>query len=531
MTVREREIQAGAENDYARWRHCFVSAFFVAMLGVTADAAPVTFNDPTPLPGAEFGTVALDGNHVLIGARFVGQAHLFDLTGNLLHTFDNPSVGGGGQFGQDIALDGNNVLIGALGDSTFGFNFGQAHLFDALTGNLLWTFNDPNATVNDRFGTSVALNGNKALIGAPAGGGRPGQAHLFDVLSGNLLRTFDDPTGIPDDDRCGHFGSSVALDGNNVLIGVPGFCTIEPLHLVGQAHLFDALTGNLLHTFDDPTPGAPRSIPGDQFGGQLALDGNKVLIGARFDDTHGENVGQAHLFDGDPQSPTFGDLLWTFDDPTPTTGDLFGSVALDGNNILIGARDDDTNGTNVGQAHLFDGDPLSPTFGNLLRTFNDPTPTTSDIFGAQLAIEGNNVLIGAKRDDTNGTDAGQAHLFSIAPGDYDDDFDVDGLDFLKWQRGESPNPLSQSDLAAWEANYGTGGAPIQPGDFDGNGEVDGFDFLEWQRDPSVGSLADWEANYGIAVTLSAISAAVPEPTTSALALAALCLAMSRRRSH
>ena len=68
------------------------------------------------------------------------------------------------------------------------------------------------------------------------------------------------------------------------------------------------------------------------------------------------------------------------------------------------------------------------------------------------------------------------------------------------------------------------------GDFDGNGEVNGFDFLLWQRDPSVGSLAAWEANYGTVALLSASSAAVPEPTTSALALAALCLAMSRRRA-
>lgn len=41
------------------------------------------------------------------------------------------------------------------------------------------------------------------------------------------------------------------------------------------------------------------------------------------------------------------------------------------------------------------------------------------------------------------------------PGDFDIDIDVDGYDFLKWQRGESPNPLSASDLAAWEASYGT----------------------------------------------------------------------------
>jgi hypothetical protein len=41
-------------------------------------------------------------------------------------------------------------------------------------------------------------------------------------------------------------------------------------------------------------------------------------------------------------------------------------------------------------------------------------------------------------------------------GDFDNDGDVDGRDFLVWQRGASPDPLSASDLAAWQGNYGAG---------------------------------------------------------------------------
>jgi hypothetical protein len=63
------------------------------------------------------------------------------------------------------------------------------------------------------------------------------------------------------------------------------------------------------------------------------------------------------------------------------------------------------------------------------------------------------------------------------------------------------------------------------GDFDFNGEVNGLDFLLWQRDPTIGSLADWEANYGATAPLTASSAAVPEP--SALLFAALA-AVGRR---
>ncbi len=61
-------------------------------------------------------------------------------------------------------------------------------------------------------------------------------------------------------------------------------------------------------------------------------------------------------------------------------------------------------------------------------------------------------------------------------GDFDGDFDVDGADFLAWQRGESPDQMSSSDLA------------------------------------------DWKANFGISPSIVAASAAVPEPATGTLLL-------------
>lgn len=42
----------------------------------------------------------------------------------------------------------------------------------------------------------------------------------------------------------------------------------------------------------------------------------------------------------------------------------------------------------------------------------------------------------------------------IANADFDGDGDVDGRDFLVWQRGESPNPFSAEDLALWQAEFG-----------------------------------------------------------------------------
>jgi hypothetical protein len=56
----------------------------------------------------------------------------------------------------------------------------------------------------------------------------------------------------------------------------------------------------------------------------------------------------------------------------------------------------------------------------------------------------------------------QMYQFSLAvdaleitqPGDFDNDADVDGMDFLAWQQGKSPIPFSANDLADWQAHYG-----------------------------------------------------------------------------
>lgn len=68
-----------------------------------------------------------------------------------------------------------------------------------------------------------------------------------------------------------------------------------------------------------------------------------------------------------------------------------------------------------------------------------------------------------------------------------------------------------------------------PGDYDHDGDVDGRDFLVWQRDLGLGNLADWQANYGIPVQpLESNMTAVPEPSTFLLILAAMVMLCSHR---
>jgi len=364
-----------------------------ALLWIVSSAAlalDLIFEDPTPTRGDEFGSfgaIAVDGNHVLIGARFddtqgfsVGQAHLFDAgTGNLLQTFNDPTPTQQDFFGNSVALDGDYVLIGANRDDTQGIDVGQAHLFDATTGNLLQVFNDPTPTDGDWFGRSVAIDGGHILIGARHDdtlGVDVGQAHLFDASTGNLLHTFNDPTPT----RQAFFGHWVAINGNHVLISALGD---------HQAHLFDANTGDLLQTFNDPTPSS-----GDHFAIAVAIDGNNALIG---------NTGEAHLFD-----ISTGSLLRTLDDPTPDDYNRFGwSVALDGNLAIVGSVGDMFS-PSFGQAHLFD---LGT--GILLQSFDHPTPANFTRFGESVALAGNLVIIGAPYDDMHRHYVGRVHLFAV----------------------------------------------------------------------------------------------------------------------
>ncbi len=262
--------------------------------------------------------------------------------------------------------------------------------------DLLQTF-DWYAGTPGSLGCTVAALGDDVLIGAylsywddPV---NSGVVHLFDGSTGNLLRTFDNPTPAAGDE----FGTSVAAVGNNVLVGAPYDDTGDTD--TGSAYLLDSTNGNTLLTFNNPTPGYL-----DNFGYSVAAVGNNVLIGAPFDDA-GAAVGSgtAYLFDG-----TTGNLLLTFNNPTPADFDNFGwSVAAVGNNVLIGAPyDDDTGVSDAGAAYLFDG-----STGALLQTFQKSAPQVFEQFGHSVAAVGENVLVGALCDKTGAEATGAAYLF------------------------------------------------------------------------------------------------------------------------
>lgn len=378
-------------------------------LAVTFDFDRALLN-PNPANDDLFGhAVAVSGNHLLVGAlgddedddAAMDVAYLFDITtGSLTHTFSNPTPPAnnpfGDQFGFAVAIDGNNAIVGAPMDDD-GNNSGAAYLFDAISGDLLQTFLDPNPSNNSEFGHSVAVNGNRVLVGTPSedtGAPNTGAAHLFDVTTGDLLHTFNNPTPEGGD----LFGDAVALEGDRVLIGA--FLDDEGEENSGAAHLFDATTGDFLQTFSNPTPAR-----GDVFGSALAISGNTIAIGARADDEGANNSGVVHLFDA-----TTGDFQQTITNPTPDVGDVFGvSLTAHGNTLLVGAIADDEGASNSGAAHVFD-----LTTGELLQTLNNPTPEEGDLFGNGVAFEGDRAIVAAFGADDGGENTGAVYVFETA---------------------------------------------------------------------------------------------------------------------
>ena len=109
-----------------------------------------------------------------------------------IQTYNNPNAYGTSAddyFGFSVAISGNRVVVGADGEGDAGgTQSGKAYIFDATTGSLLHTLNNPNAdgtSAGDVFGKAVAISGNLALIGVPyeddAGGTDSGKAYVYQI--------------------------------------------------------------------------------------------------------------------------------------------------------------------------------------------------------------------------------------------------------------------------------------------------------------------------------------------------------------
>ena len=438
--------------------------------------------NPSPGYAEQFGQVSIDGNRVLVGAPGddttglrSGRAYLFDASsGELIHTFENPSpasypeLGFEDYFGISVSVSGNRVLIGAL-DGTTGRNSGRAYLFDAVSGALMHVFENPAAAggtpEGDYFGSAVSLSSDKVLIGAfyaDTDAPKTGRAYLFDAVTGALVRTFDNPTP---QQVFGAFGLSVSFDGDRLLVGAPnddsGVGT-------GRAYLFDAVSGDLLQSFQ------ATSVSGFDFGGSVALDGGLAVIGYSgyyVGCCSNSLVGRAYVFDAGT-----GTLLHTLENPAsdPLFSQFGSAVSIAGTRVVVGARGSrvlqqpgTSNYMNVGRAYLFDA-----ATGNLLFVAENPFEFGN--LGSSVALSGDRMLIGnhnAYSYSVGASYSGKAYLYEV-------DADGDGLaDSLETKTADSDGDGFRDYLDLDSDGNGIPDAnevidPLAPADADGDGIPD-----------------------------------------------------------
>ena len=154
----------------------------------------------------------------------------------------------------------------------------------------------------------------------------------------------------------------------------------------------------------------------DKFGNSVSVDGDTIVIGAWHDGDNGDNTGSVYVFTRD----TAGDLASGWTQVAKLTADdaagydQFGDVvSVDGDTIVIGAFTKDDMGDSSGSAYVSARHSRRSRFrldaGSKL-TADDGAAV--DNFGFSVSIDGDTIVIGARKDDDGPGDSGSAYVYT-----------------------------------------------------------------------------------------------------------------------
>lgn len=265
--------------------------------------------------------VAISGDTALIGANShnrgangtEGAAYVFVNSGGTwsqtqeLESSDS-TPGDGRQFGSAVEFDGTTMLISSPGpdySSNGIYPQGAAYVFTNSGGT--WSevqaLTASDGVLGDQFGFSIALDGTRAVVGAPAAdidsAIHQGAAYVFDSVGGTWSETqkLTASDGIAYD----QLGQSVALHGDTALAGMwsrdddpndpppPGRQGI--VHVFTQAGGAWSESGELTSSVGSE---------GDSFGWDVDLDGTTILIGSQESIGANPYQGAAYTYLPDP---------------------------------------------------------------------------------------------------------------------------------------------------------------------------------------------------------------------------------------
>ncbi len=379
--------------------------------------------------------------------------------------------------GAALAVAGGRAVVGAIA--------GWPRIFEHSSGRWIAVaqLRAERPGGRDRYGHTVALDGNTALVGAyddSQAGPRSGAVYIFER----------DPNGAwvhtaklmpPDAPPHALMGWSLAIDGDVVVAGAPAD---EPYDLwSGSAYVFErdrdgrwSFTQKLV---------APDGHSLAIFGGAVAVAGDILMVGAEGQRTEIDRTGAVYVYRR--ESGGQWTLIQKFWPPTGQRGDAFGSaIAIDGDLAVIGARFSHILGAG-GAAYVYQPQP-DGTWSYVATLLPPPfeNQTSAQVeFGKSVAIRGRLAVVGAPFEDLtldDGTvlvDAGAAYVFAVSPDD-----DGDGIMDACQCPGDVDHDFAVTiaDLQTLLAHFGTTDLPDDPtcefwptrcaGDLDADRDVD-----------------------------------------------------------
>ena len=375
---------------------------------------------------------------------------------------DPPSRAREAGMGYDVAISGNTFVTAADRDSQWGTSWsGTAEVYSRSGTNLNhqqtlvptdvpFDGNDDRLAFGEMASIDVTRGGGNDFIatGAPLSGNGAGAVYVW---KHNGTSWALDARILPEASAgLGNFGRSVAIDGNRLIVGAP----LSP----NDGASGTAYRGNAyVYTYDgtnwnlQATLGSDNPIDDEYFGFSVALDGNNYVVGAPLSDTiRTSDKGKVYYFSSGATTPSN-----VIQPAAAQRGSGFGhSVDFDGTRIIVGApwsKDDpDNNGLSPrGQAFYLNVSNLS-TAKELSLAGGDANGENR--FGWDVAISGDKVLVGAPYDaGQNGT----VFHYDISIGNYPADttnyFQLDST-------GGNDNQFGTS--VAVEGNYGFIGSPL-----------------------------------------------------------------------
>jgi hypothetical protein len=398
------------------WGRRLSLAAFVTAVVVPAGAATTStkLQPDDPVSGAFFGiSTAIDGQTAAVGSMSNGPGAVYVYTrsgGAWPQQQKLVPDATGGVMGNSVGISGDTIVAGAPWESTKAPNAGAAYVF--VRSGTTWTQqakvfpSDPQQ--GGYFGMTAAIDGDTFVVGEPyasasAPNDQAGIAYVF-VRTGTAWTeqarlVMNDPAF---EDG---FGSAVAVSGDTVIVGAQAKDDLGPGS--GAAYVFTR--SGTTWTFQQKLL-ASDGAAGDIFGMRLALKGDTAAISAWVHYGVAPASGQVYVFKRSGGTWSEHQKL----QPRDAADHLrFGTaVAMTADRIAIGANGYASPGANAGAMYVYERQGDTWVEG---LNWGAEDAAANDTLGSSIAISGGDILVGALRADTAGTDSGTAWLVELEP--------------------------------------------------------------------------------------------------------------------